>query len=530
MKLKTLVHMPDKIEAAAIHRVLERDVPLSRSVIWRLQREFYMQRGLKAWTEDMVPQYITNNPFITEIYARIVADFFSDCAGHGDATSRENPLRILELGAGPGRFSYLFLRQLTALLRERNISPQAVRYCMTDCAESAIQAWRENRYLAEFVATGNLEFARFQVGDPIQLPFLDRKSGPLVVIANYVLDSLPQDAFVIHQERLREALITTESDAAQPAHGPEDFSRLRFSYQNADVSPDRYSDSAWNGILEIYRNRLTSATVLFPSSALETLRELRERTDGSMMFLVADKGYTHEDALALCQRPPTIELHGPNCFSQMVNLDAIAKYFQAQGGAAMLPDKHSTGLNVCAFVQGRGSDRFPKTSVSYREAQERIGPDDVFTLLAWLNAHMDEMSVPQVLSMLRLTRWDPIAFSRVFPVLARQIKSAPAEHHDLRTAVMKVWANFYPVHPSENAVAFQCGVVLTELGRFEEALAMFQTSERILGRSAATSFNMGLCSQSLGRLPEALAFMTEACELDPAFEPARAARLKLAGA
>src|SRR5258707_1781780 len=315
-----------------------------------------------------------------------------------------------------------------------------------------------------------------------------------------------------------------------PANAPEDFSRFRFSYKNADVSPNRYSHAAWNDILELYRTRLTSATVFFPSGAVGALRELGERTAGSMMFLVADKGYAHEDALPLCQGPPAIELHGPNCFSQMVNLDAIAKSFEAQSGEAMLPDKHSTGLNICAFVQGRAGGRFPKTSASYRETQEMIGPDDVFTLLAWLNAHMDEMSVPQILSMLRLTRWDPIAFSRVFPVLARQIKSAPAEHQDIRTAVMKVWVNFYPVHPSENAVAFQCGVVLTELGHFEDALAMFKTSERILGRSAATSFNMGLCSQSLGRLPQALAFMTEACEQDTAFEPARAARLKLAGA
>jgi tetratricopeptide (TPR) repeat protein len=520
--------MPENIATTLANRILERDAALSQSVIWRLQREFYMQRGLKAWTEDMVPQYITNNPFITEIYARVVADFLSDCVAHGDSPSPENPLRILELGAGPGRFSCLFLRHLTALLRERNISLQAVRYCMTDCSESAIQAWRENTYLAEFVATGNLEFARFQVGDPIQLPFLDRKSGPLVVIANYVLDSLPQDAFVINQGKLLEALITTESDTAKPADAPVDFSRLRFSYNNADVSRNRYSDSALNDILELYRKRLSSATIFFPSSALQILRELRERTSGGMMFLVADKGYAHEDSLARCQSPPTIELHGPNCFSQMVNLDAIAKYFQAQGGEAMLPDKHSAGLNICAFVQGRAGDGFPNTSASYRAAQETIGPDDVFTLLAWLNAHMEEMSVPQILSMLRLTRWDPIAFSRIFPVLARQIRSVPAEHQDMRTAVMKIWSNFYPVHPSENAVAFQCGVVLTELGHFEDALAMFKTSERILGRSAATSFNMGLCSQSLGHLQEALAFMTEACEQDSAFEPAQAARRKLA--
>src|SRR5262245_5981274 len=64
---------------------LERDVPLSQSLIWRRQREFYAQRGLKAWSEDRVPEYITNNPFIAEIYARIVAEFLNECMAAGDA-------------------------------------------------------------------------------------------------------------------------------------------------------------------------------------------------------------------------------------------------------------------------------------------------------------------------------------------------------------------------------------------------------------------------------------------------------------
>ena len=35
--------------------------------------------------------------------------------------SPDNPLRILELGAGTGKFSYLFLRKLTALLKGNNV-------------------------------------------------------------------------------------------------------------------------------------------------------------------------------------------------------------------------------------------------------------------------------------------------------------------------------------------------------------------------------------------------------------------------
>src|SRR5262245_61222958 len=96
---------------------LECDVPLSQSLIWRRQREFYIQRGLKAWSQDRVPEYITNNPFIAEIYARIVAEFLGECMAAG----AQRPLRIVELGAGSGKFSYLFLRQLGELLRAKNI-------------------------------------------------------------------------------------------------------------------------------------------------------------------------------------------------------------------------------------------------------------------------------------------------------------------------------------------------------------------------------------------------------------------------
>src|SRR5438270_12050189 len=109
--------------------ILETDVPLSQSLIWRLQREFYEQRGLKVWTEDRVPEYITNNPFIAEIYTHIILNFLSECMQAGEESlllTREHPLRILELGAGHGKFCYLFLKRLLKLF------PDAlVRYLMT---------------------------------------------------------------------------------------------------------------------------------------------------------------------------------------------------------------------------------------------------------------------------------------------------------------------------------------------------------------------------------------------------------------
>jgi hypothetical protein len=522
--------------------LLEKDVPISRSVIWRLQREFYAQRGLKAWTEDRVPQFITNNAFIAEIYARIVFGFICDCVDlegkDSKSPSAQNPLRILELGAGPGKFSFLFLRHLEELLQSRQISLNTVRYCMSDCSDSLIQSWRASKPLSQFLDRGILQFelldvsgetnSRFLRGDSSQT--MQQTRGPLIVIANYVFDSLPYDAFVIKEGQLFELLQTTT--ASSPISGnavPEGLSHLQFSYSSAETTTDRYADRAWNSILDVYRRSLPGATVSFPSQALKTLDALARFASGTMLVLAADKGYVREDSLLLSQGVPTYEFHSANCCSQLVNFDAIAKCFEAIGGESFLPEKQSSSLHICAFLQHQPGAQFPSMKASIQETRSAIGPDDLFALLAWLNPHMEEMSVPQILALLRLSRWDTITFVRLFPVLARQIRSISAERNDLRNAVLLTWANHFPIMPSDNLLVFYCGVTLLELRFFEEAFSLLKQSQDLLGRSATTSYNLGLCSVGLRRASEALAFMIESCDLDPAFEPARLMRSKLEG-
>ena len=93
--------------------------------------------------------------------------------------------------------------------------------------------------------------------------------------------------------------------------------------------------------------------------------------------------------------------------------------------------------------------------------------------------------------------------------------------------MFKTLANHYPVSPAANALAFNCGVILLELRFFAEAQDLFKTSERVLGRSAPTSYNLGLCATGLGRSDEALSFMVEACNQDSEFTPAQSARARL---
>jgi len=505
-------------------RILERDVPFSQSIIWRLQREFYAKHGLKAWAEDLVPSYITSNPLIAEIYAAVVAGFISDCVEQqktgGTPLSSENPLRVLELGAGSGKFACLFLRKLMALLRERKIEPRLVRYVMTDCAEEVLDAWQSNQYLREFSDQGVLDF-RLLRADEERLMDLGEtnQAGPLVVVANYVFDSLPQDAFAISKGEIAEMLVTTSAS-------DESISARSLSFKNGPMPAERYAEPLWNQILEHYRKNVPEATVLFPCIALKTVDDLSRLSDGRILALAADKGFAYEDELTFSRGAPSLEFHFGNCFSQQVNFDAIAKYFVAKGGKALLPDKHFSSLSICGFLLD-GGHRFAQTSAAYRSAQAQIGPDDVFTLLAWLNSHMEEMNVAQILVMLRLTRWDPTALLRIFPVLARQLGTAAAARNDVREAVMRVWENRFLVTAADHALAFDCGVILLELHFYGDALDMFQESEAMLGRSASTSYNLGLCTAGLGRSGEARRYMEEALAQDAAFAAARSALKKL---
>ncbi|HZS27931.1 MAG TPA: SAM-dependent methyltransferase [Candidatus Angelobacter sp.] len=508
---------------------METNVPLSNSVIWRLQQDYYAQRGLKAWTEDMVPSYITNNLLIAEIYASIMAGFLEDCMGPArreeKVLSPEHPLRVVELGAGTGKFSYLLLRKLTTLLRAREVSTKTVRYCMADCSDALIAEWRANPGLKEFIEDGILEFKQLQIGAEVALP-ADWGRGPLVVIANYVFDSLPQDAFIIGNGQIFESMITTSA-----ADEGASLSGLQLSFNTAAVLPDRYAEKSWNAILEEYRSRLTAATIYFPTAALALLQRLSSLSDGRMLVLAADKGFTHIEDLEFLQGPPTVEFHaGSHCFSQVVNFDAISRYYACKSGEALLPQKHISSLNICAFLERSGQNDFPATRKAYREAVDGFGPDDLFTLMGWLDAHLHEVSAAQALAILRLTRWDPTALMRLFPVIAPQLRSVVAERIDLRDAVFNVMANRFPVSRSDNELAFYCGVILLELRFFAEAMEMFTISEQTLGPSAATSYNLGLCAAGLGRSEEALAFMVKACDQDPSFAPAQSARARLEGA
>ena len=86
--------------------------PFSQSLIWKLNRDYYQDKGVTAWSEDAVPHQMTSNSKVGKIYAELILAFLKDLSAKGKITET---VYILELGAGHGRLAFHILKHLQKL-------------------------------------------------------------------------------------------------------------------------------------------------------------------------------------------------------------------------------------------------------------------------------------------------------------------------------------------------------------------------------------------------------------------------------
>jgi hypothetical protein len=519
---------------------LEQQQRLSRSILWKLQRELFDREGIEAWNGGGVPHHITSNPFIAEAYVRIVFGFLRDYLSEPVETSPtkesrfEQPLYIVELGAGHGRFSYLFLKKFLKLHRSSALKKLPVKYVMTDFTERNLEYWRAHPRLRPFIEDGSLDLARFDAEHDQELKLTysgeilspGTLQNPIVVIANYLFDSIPQDAFVINQGQLHENLVTVSSTQPELAlDDPEIFSRIELSFTDGPVSEDYYDNAEWNRILRNCRQRLPSTTFLFPIAALECIQHLQRLSSGRMLLVSGDKGFSQDDAILEGQGAPGIAVHAS--FSMMVDYKIIGDYFVHQRGLALHPAHPHRAINISAFISGDPHNDYAETKQAYEEAVERFGPDDLYELIRGLERIYDRLNPEQILAYLRLSVWDYQVLISSLPVLKRQLSSmSEMQKQQLHEAIRHVWDSYLHIG-EDNDVAFQLGTLLLEIEFYSEALEFLQYSVDLYGIEPGTAYNMGVCYYSLRKMETALEYINQALELDSEFDAAKAMRIKL---
>lgn len=131
---------------------LEVSQRLSESSLYGFMRRFYTERGMEAWGDgsqrrgDTVPFYITSNPFIADAYAKVCVGFAEDWCRASMIRDLSEPLLVVELGTGPGKFSVLFAKALAEHAessRSRGRLPQGLQVAWEgtgERAEGAVEA------------------------------------------------------------------------------------------------------------------------------------------------------------------------------------------------------------------------------------------------------------------------------------------------------------------------------------------------------------------------------------------------------
>jgi hypothetical protein len=433
-------------------------LPLSQSPVWQQQRAFYEDRASEAFAE--IPHAAVDNPWVAAAYARVIAGFLRD-----QELVPEEPLYVLELGAGAGRFAHGLAREL-----ERH----ELVYVLTDFASSQLEDWARHPGLED----ERFDFARVDLTQPIRPALrrrgvtLSRTANPLVVVANYVFDSLPADAFAVKDGVLAECVVD---------------GNFRFSRRPAAG----YGDDDLDALLEHYRTALDDTVFTLPVTALSALRQLRELAGGRLLVLAADKSLNTEESLAYRAAPEPAR-HG-GAFSLMVNMHALGVYARRHGGELLHGGDRHEALDVAALAFGAGVE----TRAAYAEAIGRFGPGDLATLTVGVERAADALSVGEIVALLRLSGWDATTLHGVLGALREKAAEAdPATQEDLRFALYEIYDRHFAV-PGDPDLPFAIGLLLYELGDYEDAIEFFEASLEQHGHDPATEKNIQLCEAML---------------------------------
>ena len=512
---------------------LETNQRLSKSLLWRLQRDYFEQHGIEAWSSGAVPHHITCSPFIADAYARVVLGFLRDCERSLIPLDLRQPLHIVELGSGSGRFAYLFLKKFFNLYRNSVLKDVPVKYVMTDFTESNLDYWRTQPWLRPFIKEGSLDFARFDLESDVQVE-LDSGEvlsnttlrNPLVVISNYVFDSTPQDAFLAADGNLFEILVSiTTPETEIDTSDPKILSRVEMSTHENPINGNYYDDPRWNRILLDYKQRLTDTAFLFPTSALRCIQNLHRLSSGRMLLLSGDRGYSRDEALKLGSGIPALAVHGS--FSMMVDYQIIGECCRHLGGQVLHPARQAESLNISAFLFGDPQSDFVETRQAYAEAIEKFGPDDFFTFKQGVAQIYDALSLDEILAFLRLSCWDYKRFGECLPVLKKHLPEVTElQKQQLHEAIVKVWDSFLPIG-EESDLAFELGTLLLEMEFHEEALEFLRRSVDLHGIAPGTAYNIAVCHYSLDQMDQALDYVNQALGLDHKFTEAKTLRREL---
>jgi len=505
---------------------LEKEVPFAKSVLWDIQSEYYTKQGLQAWnSHGAIPHYVSSNPTVANSYAEIALGFFRD--RRIIAPDNTDPIYFLEVGAGSGRFAYHFIKQFTELYDTVGATLPPFCYVMTDLSPNNVAYWKDHPRFKPYIERGVVDFAEFDVSstEPIQLEVSGKTlsqgalSQPLIVIANYILDSIVQELLYFKKGSIYECLTTTTTTTnPKLADVGEIIKTVNLEYTYRHLESPIYDLPELNVIVEAYREDIQHSHVYVPTDAIRCIHHLRTLSDTGLMLLTADKSQ-HTLAQLDHRGAPNLVTHGGS-FSLTVNYHAIGQYVENAGGRVMFPEQPYFGLNYTVMLLVDQVENYTETQFAQARFVDRFGPDDFFSIKKHFDETLKTMSIRHILAYIRLSHYDARLFFQLVGRITNQLeKITDAEKGALIDALYKIWDMYYYIGERHD-LAFELGMILYELDQYDGALTFFQYSTQTHEVDIATLFNMSVCYLQVGDIQQSSALIEKILETNPTYEPA----------
>lgn len=497
---------------------IEENQRLSNSIIWEGQRAYYHQQGAQAWAGD-VPFYITSNPVIANCYANLIVRFIQDWSRQNPKSKKE-PFYIIELGTGSGQFTYYVLKRLSEIKHQLKLDDLNFCYVMTDFTENNLKFWEEHAALKPYFETGALDYAIYDLEKDTSITLRHSQkilapntlSNPLIVVANYIFDSVISDVFTAKEGALQESLVsisTTKSNIQDNL--PIKWDKIDLSFTDKLIDDHYFENEAFNRVLAQYRHALKDSSFLFPTGALQGISNLQKLANGKLFLISSDKGFNTLRELEDLAHPD-LDFHGS--FSVMVNYHAIAAYFKQSEGDAFLQTPRD-GIATGIFASGMTFDQLPEVSQVLHRSIEGFSPADYFNLYEYLSENYEKCDSKTLASLLSLSNWDPSVFEQVSSHIIENIENADEDViHYLAKNMPLLAQNLYIV-PGCDDTYFTIALFFYEIDDFEASLSYYTLSEKHFGEDHSTTYNMGLCYFHLQNYEQALSTLKRALQLKP---------------
>lgn len=500
-----------------MNKIIEENRRFSESMLWELQRRAYMEFGPDAWADKGVPSYLTSNPFTVKQYIKVAHGFLRDSI-RNKIIDRKAPLYIFDLGAGSGRFGYLFLRQFLELVRHLYGNALQVRYIMTDIVEVNLTFLKEHPFLRPYIDQGILDFAMFAHDrrDPMKLMVsgetVKELVNPAIVIANYFFDTIPQDLFRIHEGVLQEGRISLfVDDESLIVEDVSIIEHLKAQYTYVPiVDVDKYyiQTSGLNAVLAEYIEHFNDMTFLFPLGAFQAIRYFQNLTKGKLLLLGGDQGVVTGEQVQSWGEP-RIDKHGT--FSIPVSYHAIATYVRQQGGFPLMTSFPDPIFVVMSAVFGGTEHDFRETTLAFEQSLNSFEPKDYWKMATLEEKDLESMELDSLILILKFGGWDPINFVTFFESIRAKLLNAPLEKQEAFSDVIdRIFENYYPVSKSEGNFILNLGVLSFDIGEYRKALTFFEKALEVMGPSALVYRNISACYAKMSCPHEAFQFLSKA--------------------